>query len=317
MTAIFLREEDVRQLVNMSDAVKVTEQAFRHLAEGAAFNQTRGRLRTNDVMLHALAGVDRTANQLGWKMYTTTRTAARFLVGIYNGTSGTLEALIEADYLGQLRTGAASGVATKYLSRNDSETLGLIGTGLQSRTQAWAIAEVCHLKQIFIYGRNAARRTAFAKQLAEDLSLEVIACESADQAVEQADVIVTATTSQTPVFDGKRLKAGTHINAVGSNFLKKTELDLETLKKADIIACDSRDQCRLEAGDFVEALSKGILSWDNVAELSEVVTGQVSRDTDEQITLFKSVGLGLQDVALGSLIVERGKDRKIGIDLPF
>lgn len=317
MSAIFLSEDDVRQLVNMSDAVKVTEQAFQHLAEGEAFNQSRGRLRTNDVMLHALAGVDRKANQLGWKMYTTTRNAARFLVGIYDGTSGTLEALIEADYLGQLRTGAASGVATKYLSRQDSQTLGLIGTGLQARTQAWAIAEVRHLKQILVYGRNAERREAFAKQLAEDLSIEVIPCKSVEQVVEPADVIVTTTTSKSPVFEGKWLKAGTHINAAGSNFLKKTELDLETLKKAEIVTCDSRDQCRLEAGDFVEALSQGILSWENIAELSDVATGKVSRESAEQITLFKSVGLGIQDVALGSLVVERAREREMGIELPF
>ncbi|HBN75895.1 MAG TPA: ornithine cyclodeaminase [Planctomycetaceae bacterium] len=317
MSAIFLREEDVRQLVNMSDAVKVTEQAFRHLAEGEAFNQSRGRLRTNKVMLHVLAGTDRKANQLGWKMYTTTRNAARFLVGIYDGTSGTLEALIEADYLGQLRTGAASGVATKYLAREDSEILGLIGTGLQARTQAWAIAEVRRLKQILVYGRNQERRETFARELSEDLSLEVIPCETAEQAIESADVIVTATTSQTPVFEGKFLKAGTHINAVGSNFLKKTELDLETVKQAEIIACDSRDQCRLEAGDFVEALSQGVLNWEDIAELSEVVSGKVSRESAEQITLFKSVGLGIQDVALGSLIVERARDRRMGVNLPF
>ncbi len=317
MSAIFLREEDVQQLVGMSDAVKVTEQAFQHLAKEEAFNQSRGRLRTNDTMLHVLAGADRTENQLGWKIYTTTRNAAQFLVGIYDGTSGSLEALIEADYLGQLRTGAASGVATKYLARKDSQTLGLVGTGLQARTQAWAIAEVRHLKQIFVYGRNNERREAFAKQLAEDLSIEVISCESVEQVVEVADVLVTATTSQTPVFEGRRLKAGTHINAVGSNFLKKTELDLETIQKSEIITCDSQDQCRLEAGDFVEALSQGILSWENIAELSEVVTGKVSRKSAEQITLFKSVGLGIQDVALGSLIVERAKDRKMGIDLPF
>jgi len=317
MPAIFLTEDDVRRLVTMQDALETTEQAFRHLAAGNAENQSRGRPRTNSVMMHVLAGADRELDQLGWKIYTTTREGARFLVGIYDGEQGTLSALIEADYLGQLRTGAATGVASNYLALDEADTLGLIGTGLQARTQAWAVAGVRELKKVFVYGRDPERRKEFAATLAADLNCEVIPAPSAAEAVRSSQIVVTATTSKTPVFQGTDLKPGTHINAVGSNFLKKTELDVTCFKRADLVCCDSRDQCRLEAGDFVASLEQGILAWEDIGELADIVTGELSRPDSRSITIFKSVGLGIEDVALGSLIVQRAREQGIGQQLPF
>ncbi len=317
MPAIFLTEDDVRRLVTMQDALETTERAFRHLATGNAENQSRGRPRTNSVMMHVLAGADRELDQLGWKIYTTTREGARFLVGIYDGEQGTLSALIEADYLGQLRTGAATGVASNYLALDEADTLGLIGTGLQARTQAWAVSGVRPLKKVFVYGRDPERRKEFAATLAADLNCEVIPAPSAAEAVRSSQIVVTATTSKTPVFQGTDLKPGTHINAVGSNFLKKAELDVTCFKRADLICCDSRDQCRLEAGDFVASLEQGLLAWEDIGELADIVTGEFSRPDSRSITIFKSVGLGIEDVALGSLIVQRAREQGIGQQLPF
>ncbi|WP_237228983.1 ornithine cyclodeaminase family protein [Rubinisphaera sp. JC750] len=317
MPATFLSEDVVRSLLTMSDAIEVTERAFAHIDNGHGEIIPRRRVRTDMVMLHSLAGADRQLGQLGWKLYTTTREGAKFLVGLYDGHQGDLIGLLEADYLGQLRTGAASGVASKYLANPQARTLGVIGTGLQARTQVWAIEEACTLDRILVFGRNAERRAEFARQLSEDLDMEVLPAESADAVAEQADILVTATTSKTPVFDGKLLKEGVHINAVGSNFLRKSELDIETFRVADLVVCDSREQCRLEAGDFVEPIQQGLLSWDDIPELGEVVNGRVQRENADQITIFKSVGLGLQDVALGMVALERARETGQGQPLPF
>jgi len=317
MPATFLTEDDVRSLVSMADALDVVERCFAHAASGQAQVMPRHRLRTDAVMLHALAGADRQLGQLGWKMYTTTQAGAKFLVGIYDGHQGDLIGLLEADYLGQLRTGAATGVASKYLANPESRTLGVFGTGLQARTQAWAVEEACELDRVLVYGRDETRRKEFARVLSDDLEMEVTPADSSEQVAREADILITATTSKTPVFDGRLLKPGTHVNAIGSNFLRKAEVDTETFRKADLIVCDSLEQCRMEAGDFVEPLKAGVLSWDEISELGQVVRGDVRRETAEQITVFKSVGLGIQDVALGTLALERARETGRGQTLPF
>ncbi|MBL4884948.1 MAG: ornithine cyclodeaminase family protein [Planctomycetaceae bacterium] len=317
MPAIYLTETDVKSLVNMHDAVDVVEKSFRDLDNKQAQNMSRQRLRTENVMMHVLAGSDAAQNQLGWKVYTTTRQGARFLVGIYDGHNGELLALIEANFLGQLRTGAASGVATKYLANPEASKLAVIGTGLQARTQAWAVDAVRKLETIYVYGRNEQRRAQFADQLKEDLSCDVIAVDNANDAIRKSNVVVTATTSKTPVFSGSKIQPGTHINAIGGNFIRKTELDLETFRRTSLIVCDSIEQCKSEAGEFVAAIEQGLLDCNQITELQQVVAGNCTRETNEQITLFKSVGLGLQDVALGTLAWQRASKKGIGVPLPF
>ncbi|MCA8984699.1 MAG: ornithine cyclodeaminase family protein [Planctomycetaceae bacterium] len=317
MSVLFLTEQDVRELLNIEDAMRVVEQAFLHLADGSASNMSRQRIRGERTMLHILAGADRAESQLGWKIYTTTRQGARFLVGLYNEETGTLAGLLEADFLGQLRTAAASGIATKFLARPDASRLGIIGTGLQARTQAWAIQVARDVRQVRVYGRDQPRRTAFARQLEIDLGLPVLACDSASDVVANSDILVTATTSQSPVFSGTDLQPGTHLCAIGSNFIRKSELDLETFRRVQLVCCDSREQCQREAGDFQAPLHEGLLDWENIHELAAVVAGKIQRPHPNAITLFKSVGLGLQDVALGTLALARAHEAGRGQTLPI
>ncbi len=317
MAVLYMTEQEVRGLVGMEDALRVVERVFGRLGTGEATNMPRNRLRGAETMLHLLAGVDRVEGQLGWKIYSTTRTGARFLVGLYDDASGELTALMEADFLGQLRTAAASGVSAKYLANEAASRLGVIGTGLQARTQAWALAAVRPPTEVRVFGRAAERREAFARQLESDLGIPVSPVESAAEVVRNSDLLVTATTSKTPVFAGEDLQPGTHLCAIGSNFLKKTELDLETFRKVKLVCCDSREQCEREAGDFREPLETGLLTWEQVRELSDVVTGKCGRPDQEAITLFKSVGLGVQDIALGQLVLTRAREQGRGVPLPF
>lgn len=317
MAVRYLNEQDVQSLVTMQDAIDVLERAFENWGSGQARNMSRQRLRTDQVMLHILAGADRKEHQLGWKLYTTTRREARFLVGIYDGVTGELSGLMSADYLGRLRTGAASGLATKFLAKDGAKTLGVIGTGSQAFSQVEAVCSVRPIENVLVYSRSEEKRESFSRLIQENLQVDSQPVSSSSELVEQAEILVTVTTSKTPVFAGVGLMPGTHINAVGANSLDRRELDEQAISRADLIVCDSIEQCQQEAGDLHQASENGQILWKNVRELSQIVSEKSFRRPEESITLFRSVGLGLEDVALGTLVLKRAEEQGKGILLPF
>ncbi len=318
MPALFLTEDHVRELLDMPAAIEVVEELFRQLADGRAKNVPRTRVIGGKMMLHTMSGVCEYLNIGGWKAYTTTRDKARFLVGLYDLATGETLAIIEADTLGQLRTGAASGVATEFLARPDAKVVGLFGAGLQARTQLKAVCSVRHIERVEIYCRDAARREAFAAEMSEYCVTRVVPAHTPDAAAAEKDIVICATTSKNPLFDGRVLDEGTHLNVVGSNFLSKAEVDVATIQRADRIICDSVEQCRLEAGDFIPAIEAGVTDWSLMQELAGIVSGhQTGRALPEDITLFKSVGLAIEDVALGAKVLQLAKDANLGQLLPF
>jgi len=318
MSAIFLTEEDVRELINMQDCVEVVDEAFRRLASGQAHNMPRARVKGTGCLLHTMSASADWLELVGWKTYTTTRASATFHVAVYDSNSGSLQALIEADWLGRLRTGAATGVATKYMAREDASTVGLIGTGKQAETQLIAVCCVREIDRVEVFGRDAERRRGFCSKLSEVCGTEVIPVDSPSAAVADKGIVITATTSKQPVFAGAELSEGTHVNAIGSNFMKKTELDVDAVRRAGKIACDSIEQCRIEAGDFREALEQGITDWDRMHELADVVSGNIrGRDSSDQVTLFKSVGIAVEDVALAGELLKRAREQNRGVALPI
>jgi len=318
MPALYLTEDDVRDLIDMEESVEVIEEMFRQLAEGGAVNTPRARTAVRGITLHSMAAAAPYLGLIGWKQYTTTRSAARFLVGLYDSTSGEPCALIEANYLGQMRTGAASGVATEYMARPDAKYVGMFGTGLQARTQLKAVCTVRRIEQATVYSRDPDRRTRFAEEMTEYCATKVVAAHTPEEAAAEKDIVICATTSRTPLFDGRRLGDGTHLNVVGSNYLLKTEIDVETVRRADTIICDSIEQCKLEAGDFVEALEGGVIDWRLMHELADVVSGrETGRAVPANVTLFKSVGLAVEDVALGARVLQRAREQGLGKPLPF
>ena len=318
MSAILLSETDVRELIDMPSSIEVIEQAFRHLATGEARNVPRARVKGAGCLLHSMSASADWLELVGWKSYTTTRSSMKFHVAVYDSRSGAMQALIEADWLGQLRTGAASGVATRHMARQDASTVGLLGTGTQAATQLMAVCAVRDIKRVDVFGRDENRRRRFCDELSQRCETEVLPVGSSAAAVESKDIVVTATTAREPVFVGGDLADGVHINAIGSNFLQKAEIDAETVRRADRIVCDSIEQCRIEAGEFSAALEQGVTSWDIMHELSDVVAGRVSgRESETETTLFKSVGIALEDVAMAGELLSRAHDQGRGVPLSF
>ena len=318
MPALFLTEDDVTRLLDMRAALDAMEQAFRALADGIAENVPRQRATAPGFLLHNMHAAAEYLSVAGAKVYSTTKAGARFHLLLYSTVTGELRAVIEADQLGRLRTGAVSGVATDLMARPDAHSVGLFGTGRQARTQLDAVTKVRPINRVEVYSRNAERCAAFAQEMSESLGIEVSPALRSDLAAIEKDIVITATSAKGPVFDGRQLSEGTHLNVVGSNFLRKAEIDVETVRRAEIIVCDDIAACRNEAGDFVAAIEAGMTDWPLMQNLADVVAGRATgRGKAEDITLFKSVGLAIEDVALGEEVLRRAIEFGFGQELPF
>jgi ornithine cyclodeaminase/alanine dehydrogenase-like protein (mu-crystallin family) len=255
---------------------------------------------------------------MGLKIYTVSPSGARFLVPLFGATTGEMVALIEANYLGQVRTGAASGVATRVLAREDASIAGIVGTGLQARTQLEAVALARKLEGVRAYSRDVGKREQFAKDMTQRLGLPVAAVSSAEEAVRGADIVITSTTSTKPVVEGRWLAPGTHVNAIGVNFAEKREIDAEAVRRCDVIAADSVEQSKLEAGDLIQAFGEDASRWASVREIADIVTGRIpGRTNRDQITMFKSNGIAIEDIVVAGKIYEMARERGMGREVPM
>jgi ornithine cyclodeaminase/alanine dehydrogenase len=222
---------------------------------------------------------------------------------------------MQSDRLGQMRTGAASGVATKYLARQDANTLGLYGAGWQAESQLEAIAAVRDLQRIIVYSRREESRKRFAQKMGERLGMEIETTHAPDEPAAQ-DIVVTATSSREPVLLGEWLRPGAHVNAAGSNFLFKSEIDREVVRRASFVCVDSREELGLEAGDLVQPLETGLILPEAIYELGQVIAGQVEgRRGPEDITVFASQGLALEDIAAARVVYDRAIEQDVGRDI--
>jgi ornithine cyclodeaminase/alanine dehydrogenase-like protein (mu-crystallin family) len=314
---LYLSESDVARLIDMPAMVDIVEQSFRRIAVGHVANVPRNRAIVPGIVLHTMSAADAELGAVGWKAYTTTKRGARFLVGLYDAATGELTALLQADCLGQLRTGAVTGVAVKHLASPTADRVGLFGTGTQARTQLAAVAAARRLKQAIVYGRDESRRREFAAEMSKELGIEVVPASSPCDAVRGLPIVVTATTSRTPVFAGSDLTPGTLLCAVGSNWLNKAEVDAIAVRHAGLVVCDDVAACKHEAGDLHAAAESGDFDWSRAVGLADVVVGKIARPAaDKNYTLFKSVGLASEDVAAAAEIVRRARERNIGVTLP-
>ncbi len=289
---LYLFEEDVRELLPMRDAIGVMRSAFEALADGRAINQPRRRLiLKTGAVLHSMAGSY--LNYFGTKFYSShPRYGAHFYFVLYDSETAEPLAWIEANHLGQLRTGAASAYATDLLANPEAETLGVIGSGFQARTQVDAIRSVRPIKTVRVWSRNEEKRRKFARECSAQ------AVGTAGEAVRGAQIVVTATNAQEPVLEDGWIAPGTIINAMGSNVANRRELPGELVRRAALVAVDSLEQARIEAGDLILPDS-----WANVVELKDVK----HQFHSGQITIFKSLGIGVEDVAAGAFVYERAK----------
>ena len=313
MMALYLTEEDVRQLLTMKVAIEAVEEAFRLLGIGQAENLPRRRLHSSKGMFNIMSASLPVLGYMGYKCYTVFPGKMKFRVFLHSSSSGELLSVMDADLLGQMRTGATSGVATRWMARGDSKIAGIIGTGWQARSQIEAICQVRTINRILAYSRSKEKLNTFCNEIQETLEIACIPALSPEEVVEAADILTTITSSNDPVFQGNRVQAGTHLNAAGSNFIVRRELDETAVRKCRSIVVDSKEQAKLECGEFLYPLEKGRLTWDQIRELSEVVTARALPRTDpKDITLFKSLGLALEDVAVAAQIYRFALDQKVG-----
>jgi len=315
---LLLSEAEVKALLTMPLALECVEQSFQRLADHTAENHPRQRLHAEKTFLHYMAAIDQTGGYMGLKIYTSVNRVLRIMIPLFRIETGELVAILEADYVGQMRTGAASGIATRYLARADAKVAAIIGTGLQSRTQLDAISRVRKLESIRAFGRDVERRVAFAKEMTERLGIPVHPASSAEEAVRDADIVITSTTSSTPVLEGRWLRPGMHINAIGANFPQKHELDPEAVRRSNVIVVDSRAQSKTESGDLIQMYDDDERRWRDVLELADVVSGKVpGRKSDSEITLFKSNGIAVEDVVVAGKIYELAGQKGIGREIPM
>jgi ornithine cyclodeaminase/alanine dehydrogenase-like protein (mu-crystallin family) len=307
---LYLRESDVEELLSPEDAVAAIEACFQRLARGQVENRPRFRLGLAGGLLNVMAAADLELGVAGLKAYSGFPDGARFVVALFAADRPELLALIEADRLGQRRTGAASAVAARHLARPGALSLGLIGTGWQAESQLECIRiALPDIERVVAYSRNEERLETFCERFGAEAG-------EYNKDAAQQDVVVTATSSKDPVLRGEWLRPGTLVCAMGANRIQSRELDNAVLQRAAFVCCDSKEQARIEAGDLVEPVERGVLDWLEVHDLAEVVSGEVvGRASDDDIVLFKSLGIAAEDLAVGSLVYERAKESGLGLEL--
>ena len=304
---LYLTEANVGSLLTPADALEAVEGCFRRLAAGEVENRPRERLRLEDGAFAVMAAVDRELRLAGVKTYAWLPGGTPFVVVLFDLERAELAGVIEADKMGQLRTGAASGVAAKYLAREGAASLGVLGCGWQARSQVASIREALpEIERVVAYCRTPERLRAFCAK---------VGAEPAESHAEAAgqDVVVTITTSRDPVLRGDWLREGALVCAAGANDPRKRELDNVVLERASFVCCDSKENALLESGDLIEPVESGLLDWLEVHELHEVVAGELpGRQSDADVVLFKSNGLAVWDVAIAAELVGRARERGVG-----
>lgn len=316
--ALYLSEEDVKQVLTMDMALDGVESAHRDLALGRASDTPRARSRLPQTALHILQGALPDQGILGYKAYTSNRSGNRFLVHLFDAASGRLRAVVAADYLGMMRTGATSGVAARWLARPDSTIAGVFGAGWQAEGHIRAICATLPLARVKVFSRKADKLQDFCRRLSEQTGIAVVPALSAEDTVRGSDVVGTVTTAAQPLFEADWLESGAHINAAGSNALIRQELSEATVRRCAVIAVDSVPTALAECGDLLPLLEKGRLHERQLLELGDVIAGRrAGRESAGQITLFESQGMAIQDLAVAWRVVQAAEARGLGVPLPF
>jgi ornithine cyclodeaminase len=314
--ALLLRESDVEQLLKMPAAIELVERVHREYSTGKAMDVPRERTRVPKAGLHILQGAVPSMGIFGYKAYTSSREGTRFLVYGFNAERGNLDVIVEADRLGMMRTGAAGGVAAKWLAREDAKVVGVFGSGWQAEGQIEALAQVRKLERVKVWSRTAEKLAKFCERMRARLALEIVPAASPAECVAGSDIVVTITTSATPVFSGELVAPGMHINAAGSNSLLRQEIDEATVRKCDPIVVDSRPSALKEAGDLLPVLEKGRIHGLGLTELGEVIAGtRAGRTSPAQVTLFESQGMAIQDLAIAAHLLGLARARGAGTEV--
>ena len=318
--ALFLNEQEVVRLLPMNECIEALEQAFAHAGAGQVDNKPRSRIRMPGGFFHFMAAADGGQGVFGYKAYPSFAGpgGAKMMVTLYDYETGQLLACLEAGRLGQIRTGAASGLATRHMARCAASTVAVIGSGFQARTQLEAVCAVREIKEARVFSRRQERREEFAHRSSERLGVDVRPVDSAQECVEGADVVITITSARDPVALGEWLAPGAHVNAAGGNHWQRREIDEAAVLRSEVIVVDDLEQAKIECGDLLWLEARGTFRWDMARQLQDVVAGRVpGRLTQDGVTLFESMGVALEDIAAADLVYRKAKEQGIGQELPF
>ncbi len=308
--ALYLTNEDVQRLLPMNECIDVLDDLFRQEAAGLVETIARRRIRFGRGGGGTLMG----GAVLGSQAYGV-RNASHTL--LYDTETGKLNAMLEPGTLAWIRTGAATGVAVKYMSAPDATVAGVFGTGRQAVTQVEAICAVRPLRLLKVFSRNEERRISFAAEMAERIGIEVQPVATPQECIAGSQIVVAITNAREPVFDGAVLEPGTHVTAAGSNSWMKREIDETTIERASVIAVDNLEQAKIECGELIWAAERGF-RWTRAVGLHEVVSGRVPGfPSPDAITLFESQGIGTEDIAASAYVVRKARAAGIGVELPF
>ena len=315
---LLLTDEDVNRLLTLEDVFSAIEEMFRQMGRGNVSVFPRGKLHLGGGGLSILGGATHYQGMAGLKYYSKFGGVYRFYVSLLDATTAELLALLRAGRLGELRTGSATGVAAKYLARPDASTVGVLGAGAQARIQLEGVCHARPIRHARVYSPTPQKRQAYAQEMGQCLGIDVVVVEDPHDAVEGSDIVICMTTASAPVFNGDWLAPGTLVTSAGNTRWDAQEVDGTTIRRSDVVVADCLEQVRYESGELMQAVERGVLRWEQVRELAEVVAAGVpGRTSDKQIIFFKSVGFGPEDVAAAKLAYDRARERGVGEEVQF
>lgn len=314
----YLNEQDVEALLDMPNAVRLVERALADRALGRALDVPRVRARIPQGSLHVLEAGAPAIDVVGYKAYYSAGSGTRYFVHLFEAKSGAPLAIMNASWLGMVRTGAASGVASKYLAREDAAIVAMLGAGKQAVGQLEAVCHVRKVREVRVWSRGRERAEKFCEAEQKRLGIAMKTVASPVEAVRGADIINVITKAAAPVLNGEWLEPGQHVNAAGSNALIRREIDESVASRCSLVVVDSRGTAKNECGDLLPLVEKGLLDWDSISELGEVIVGRAPRRTHrDDITLYESHGMGVQDIYCAHWLLEQARRRGVGIELPI
>ena len=313
---LWLSEGEVVSLMDMGEAIAALEKGLLAEAQGQAQNMVKTHVAWNGSTLHAIGAAFPQAGFVGTKTWAHTEGGATPLVILFDSQTGNLKAVIEAFALGQLRTGAASGVATRCLAVRDAGEFAIIGTGKQALAQVAAVVAVRPIRSIRVFGRHKGRRSNFVSRTRQEFNLEVVEAASIREAVQGAQIITTATRATEPFLTADMISRGAHINSIGAIVATRAEVAEDVLARCDQVVVDSQPQARKLSRELMEYFGSGEAHWEQVASLANVVAGGEDRSPASDLTLFKSLGMGISDLSLGMELYRKALEQGVGRPLP-
>jgi ornithine cyclodeaminase len=304
--ALIISEPQTRKLIDMRQAVALLDKMFRDRAAGKMRNVPRRRLKGSEKQLNMMAAWHQDSDLICLRAYA----AEANTITLYHGRKGGIQAIIDMGFLSSLRTGAATGVAAKYLAPAKSKVLGVVGPGWQATFQVEAVAAACPIERIVVWGRNPKRRRDFIKQMSKIVKADWQEAEALDQVEAASDVLVVSTSSSTPVATGDNLKEEVLVASIGANSTVKHEVSNNLIRRMDLIAVDDIAAARADSGDLVEACQTRIARWEDIVPLEKFVAAGAPEPRPKRI-FFQSNGIADEDLAVGKFVLDQAKKKKM------